>query len=95
MNKINKIINCEFSKKNTPYTKKFNYSETTKNSFRLWNPFKNTLSAAVVCGLELIPINSNSSLLCIGDLEPNSYLNLLDLVENKKKIFCLTKTKLS
>ncbi len=91
MNKINKIINCEFSKKNTPYTKKFNYSETTKNSFRLWNPFKNTLSAAIVCGLELIPINSNSSLLCIGDLEPNSYLNLLDLVENKQKIFCLTK----
>ena len=92
MNKFNKIINYEFSKKNTPYTKKFNYSETTKNSFRLWNPFKNTLSAAIVCGLELIPINRNSSLLCIGDLEPNSYLNLLDLVENKQKIFCLTKT---
>ena len=92
MNKFNKIINYEFSKKNTPYTKKFNYSENNKNSFRIWNPFKNTLSAAVACGLELIPINKNSSLLCIGDLEPNSYLNLLDLVENKQKIFCLTKT---
>jgi len=91
MNKFNKIINYEFSKKNTPYTKKFNYSENTTNSFRIWNPFKNTLSAAVACGLELIPINRNSSLLCIGDLEPDSYLNLLDLVENKQKIFCLTK----
>ena len=95
MNKFNKIINYEFSKKNTPYTKKFNYSENNKNSFRIWNPFKNTLSAAVACGLELIPINRNSSLLCIGDLEPNSYLNLLDLVENKQKIFCLTKTSSS
>ena len=92
MNKFNKIINCEFSKENTPYTKKFNYSENNKNSFRKWNPFKSTLSAAVACGLELIPINSNSSLLCVGNLEPNSYLNLLDLVENKQKIFCLTKT---
>ena len=91
MKKFNKIINCKFSKENTPYTKKFNYSTNNKNSFRIWNPFKNTLSAAVVCGLELIPINRNSSLLCIGDLEPNSYLNLLDLVENKQKIFCLTK----
>ena len=41
--------------------------------------------------MELIPINKNTSLLCIGNLEPNSYLNLLDLVENKQKIFCLTK----
>ena len=90
MNKFNKIINYEFSKENTPYTKKFNYSENNKKSFQIWNPFKNTLSAAVACGLELIPINRNSSLLCIGDLEPNSYLNLLDLVENKQKIFCLT-----
>ena len=84
-----------FLKKNTPYTKKFNYSENNENSFRIWDPFENTLSAAVVCGLELIPINKNSSLLCIGDLEPNSYLNLLDLVENKQKIFCLTKTSSS
>jgi fibrillarin-like rRNA methylase len=95
MNKFNKIINYEFSKEYTPYTKKFDYSENNKNSFRIWDPFENTLSAAVVCGLELIPINRNSSLLCIGDLEPNSYLNLLDLVENKQKIFCLTKTSSS
>ena len=92
MNKFNKIINYEFSKEYTPYTKKFDYSENNKNSFRIWNPFRNTLSAAVACGLELIPINRNTSLLCIGDLEPTSYLNLLDLVENKQKIFCLTKT---
>ena len=91
MNKFNKIIKCESSKENAVYTKKFNYSENNEDSFRIWNPFKNTLSAAVACGLELIPINRNSSLLCIGDLEPNSYLNLLDLVENKQEIFCLTK----
>ena len=91
MNKFNKIINYEFSKEYTPYTKKFDHSENNRNSFRKWNPFKNTLSAAVACGLELIPINKNTSLLCIGNLEPNSYLNLLDLVENKQKIFCLTK----
>ena len=91
MNKFNKIIKCESYKENAVYTKKFNYSENNEDSFRIWNPFKNTLSAAVACGLELIPINRNSSLLCIGDLEPNSYLNLLDLVENKQEIYCLTK----
>jgi len=31
MNKFNKIINCKFSKENTPYTKKFNYSKNNKN----------------------------------------------------------------
>ena len=46
MNKFNKIINCKLSKDNTPYTKKFNYD---KNSFRIWDPFKNTLSASIVC----------------------------------------------
>ena len=91
MDMFNKIIKCEPSKENYPNTKKFNYSENNENPFRIWNPFKNTLSAAVACGLELIPINRNSSLLCIGDLEPNSYLNLLDLVENKQEIICLTK----
>ena len=57
--------------------------------------FKSTLSAGIICGLELIPINKNSSLLCIGDLHPDSYLNLLDLVENNQKICCITKSSSS
>ena len=95
MNKFNKIINCDLSKENIPHTKKFTYSENNENSFRLWNPFKSTLSAGIICGLELIPINKNSSLLCIGDLHPDSYLNLLDLVENNQKICCITKSSSS
>ena len=95
MNKFNKIINCDLSKENIPHTKKFTYSENNENSFRMWNPFKSTLSAGIICGLELIPINKNSSLLCIGDLHPDSYLNLLDLVENNQKICCITKSSSS
>jgi len=95
MNKFNKIITLDLSKENVPYTKKFSHSENNENSFRMWNPFESTLSAAIICGLEFIPINKNSSLLCMGDLEPNSYLNLLDLVENKQKIFCITKSSSS
>lgn len=95
MNKFNKIINCDLSKENIPHTKKFTYSENNENSFRMWSPFKSTLSAGIICGLELIPINKNSSLLCIGDLHPDSYLNLLDLVENNQKICCITKSSSS
>ena len=95
MNKFNKIINCDLSKENIPHTKKFTYSENNENSFRMWNPFKSTLSAGIICGLELIPINKNSSLLCIGDLHPDSYINLLDLVENNQKICCITKSSSS
>ena len=99
MIRFNQIINSDIIDGKTPSTKRFDYNEIeinnpSKNYFRYWNPFKSTLSAAILCGLEIIPINKNSSLLYVGDISNESSLNLLDLVENKQKIFCFNKSKL-
>ena len=94
MIRFNQIINSDIIDGKTPSTKRFDYNEIeinnpSKNYFRYWNPFKSTLSAAILCGLEIIPINKNSSLLYVGDISNESSLNLLDLVENKQKISVL------
>ena len=41
-----------------------------------------------------MPINETSSLLYIGNLDFAESLNLLDLVRNKKKIFCVNENQL-
>ena len=99
MIRFNQIINSDITYGRTPSTKRFDYNEieinnSPKNYFRYWNPFKSTLSAAILCGLEIVPINKNSPLLYIGDISNESSLNLLDLVENKQKIFCFNESKL-
>ena len=98
MIKFNQIINCNIIDSKTPSTKRFDQNEIETNSFqknyfRHWNPFKSTLSAAILCGLEIMPINKNSSILYVGDISHESSLNLLDLVENKQKIFCYQNSK--
>jgi|TARA_Y100000996_G_C22553473_1_gene654648 fibrillarin-like rRNA methylase len=87
--KFNEIIKNDVNQNHIPLTKKYN----SNDNFRNWDPFQSSLSAAILCGLEIIPINNTSSLLYIGPLQPSESLNLLDLVENNRKIFYLTKIK--
>ena len=89
--KFNQIIKNNIKQHHFPSTKKFNSENNDEANFRTWNPFQNGLSAAILCGLEIIPINKKSSLLYVGQLEPSVSLNLLDLVENNKKIFIYSK----
>ena len=95
----NQIIKYNLAQNKFPLTKKFdsneiNDNDTQKLTFRSWNPFRSSLSAAVFCGLEIMPINETSSLLYIGNLDFAESLNLLDLVRNKKKIFCVSENQL-
>lgn len=90
---FNSIINYKINRNQFPSTKKFDLNQInndTRNS-RYWNPFESSLSAAIVSGLEIMPINKSSSLLYIGHLNYDISLNLLDLVENKQKIIFITK----
>jgi len=92
--KSNKIIEWTKTKTAIPATKKFDSNEMYNDSLeqevlRVWDPFENTLSAAIMSGLEIIPINSTTNILYIGKIGKESQLNLLDLVENKQKNFIL------
>lgn len=92
---FNSIINYKVNRNQFPSTKKFDSNKINNimDSFRSWNPFESSLSAAIISGLEIIPINKTSSLLYIGYLNYDVSLNLLDLVENNQKIFCVTKNR--
>ena len=94
----NQIIKYNLNQNKFPLTKKFDSNEINDNkqeiTFRSWDPSRSSLSAAVVCGLEIMPINETSSLLYIGKLDFPESLNLLDLVRSKKKIFCMSETNL-
>ena len=91
---FNQIIKNDVNTNNYPLTKKFTSKINDLKNFRIWNPFQSSLSAAILCGLEVIPINKNSLLLYIGKIDPNTSLNLLDLVENNEKIFIFTKNQI-
>ena len=89
---FNSIINYKVNRNQFPSTKKFDSNKINNimDSFRSWNPFESSLSAAIISGLEIIPINKTSSLLYIGHLNYDVSLNLLDLVENNPN--CSVKT---
>ncbi|MBL76660.1 MAG: hypothetical protein CL763_07040 [Chloroflexi bacterium] len=91
---FNQIIKNDVNTNNYPLTKKFTSKINDLKNFRIWNPFQSSLSAAILCGLEVIPINKNSLLLYIGKIDPNTSLNLLDLVENNEKIFFFPKNQI-
>tara|TARA_B100001540_G_scaffold317546_1_gene351187 strand:- start:3151 stop:3735 length:585 start_codon:yes stop_codon:yes gene_type:complete len=94
----NQIIKYNLNQNKFPLTKKFDSNEINDKkqeiTFRSWDPSRSSLSAAVACGLEIMPINETSSLLYIGKLDFSESLNLLDLVRGKKKIFCMSETNL-
>ena len=90
---FNKTIKWIGSRRITPATKKFELNKTFSESemLRKWDPFENTLSAAIMSGLEIIPINDTTNILYIGKIDEEGRLNLLDLVNNKQKIFIFNK----
>ena len=49
------------------------------------------MSAAIIAGLEIIPINDATNILYVGEIGKEGRLNLLDLVKNKQKNFILNK----
>ena len=60
---------------------------------RRWDPFEDTLSAAIMSGLEIIPINNSTNILYIGKINKERQLNYLDLVENKQNVLLIYNQK--
>lgn len=89
---INRIIGWIEKKGMIPATKKFDIDEKQERErLRKWDPFESTLSAAIIAGLEIIPINDATNILYVGEIGKEGRLNLLDLVKNKQKNFILNK----
>lgn len=61
--------------------------DTEQKTIRSWNPFKNSLSAAIMSGLEILPITPNTSILYVTDsTQPLQYLHLQDITKNQTNI---------
>ena len=92
--KFNEIVKWKTSIGDFPCTRKFDsdnlpVDDSSKKHLRVWNSFKSTLSAAIICGLEVMPINKTTNILYIGTLNDDIKLNFLDLVENNQEIIVL------
>ena len=69
--KFNEIVKWKTSIGDFPCTRKFDsdnlsVDDSSKKHLRVWNSFKSTLSAAIICGLEIMPINKTTNILYIG-----------------------------
>ena len=72
--KFNEIVKWKTSIGDFPCTRKFDsdnlpVDDSSKKHLRVWNSFKSTLSAAIICGLEIMPINKTTNILYIGTLD--------------------------
>lgn len=84
---LNKTISWIGNKNKILGTKKFDIEKKQeKHKLRRWDPFENTLSAAIMSGLEIIPINNTTNVMFIGEMDTKGQLNLMDLVNNQQKI---------
>ena len=91
MNSNNVVFWLKTKHNKIPSTKKFNSEEKPKNhetsdNLRPWNPYDDTLSAAIMSGLEFLPINYKTSLLYFGFFNEQKLNHFLDLTCNKKPL---------
>ena len=56
---------------------------------RSWNPFHCSLSSAIMCGLELLPIIKNSNILYYGNKISITISHISDLIDENGNITCI------
>jgi len=56
--------------------------------YRIWNPFRSKLGAAIINGIEIMPITDTSKVLCIGITNCVTISHISDIVKNGK-VFCV------
>ena len=56
---------------------------------RSWNPFHCSLSSAIMCGLELLPMIKNSNILYYGNKIPITISHISDLIDENGNITCI------
>ena len=57
--------------------------------FRAWKPFHCSLSSAIMCGLELLPIIKNSYILYYGNRISITISHISDLIDENGNITCI------
>ncbi len=96
MNSNNVIFWVKTNQNKIPSTKKFDSKEIPKNylsldkNLRPWDPYSDTLSAAIMSGLEFLPINYKTNILYFGFFNQEKILHFLDLTNNSKQLIFKT-----
>ncbi|GBE55896.1 fibrillarin [archaeon BMS3Bbin16] len=67
--------------------------ETEGVEFRLWNPNRSKLSAAILNGLETLPIKPGSKILYLGAASGTTASHVSDLVGEDGVVFCVEHSK--
>lgn len=62
---------------------------------RSWNPFHSSLSSAIMCGLEILPIVKNSNILYFGSETGITISHISDIIDENGNITCVTQSDLS
>ena len=57
---------------------------------RSWNPFHSSLSSAIMCGLEILPVTKNSNILYYGIKTGITLSHISDIVDIDGNITCVT-----
>jgi len=69
-----------------------NLKKTAQKKSRPWNPFQNSLSAAIICGLEFLPISEKTrNILYVNNSKNTKLEHFLDLTKNNAMITILRK----
>lgn len=76
---------CDFSSNS-------NLKKIEQKKLRPWNPFQNSLSAAIICGLEFLPITEKTqNILYVQNSKNTKFEHFLDLSKNNATITILGK----
>lgn len=57
--------------------------------YRLWDPFRSKLAAAIVKGLETVPIQSNHKVLYLGAASGTTASHVSDIVGERGHVYCI------
>lgn len=57
--------------------------------YRLWNPFRSKLAAAILKGLTLVPIRQSYKLLYLGAASGTTASHISDMVEEEGHVYCV------
>ncbi|MCK4933031.1 fibrillarin-like rRNA/tRNA 2'-O-methyltransferase [Candidatus Bathyarchaeota archaeon] len=57
--------------------------------YRLWDPFRSKLAAAILKGLTIMPIHQNHKVLYLGAASGTTVSHISDIVEGKGHVYCV------
>lgn len=69
----------------------YNEKLVKKNSieYKIWEPYRSKLAAAIMNGLEILPITRKSKVLCLGSFTGTTTNHISDIVGTDGLVFCV------